>query len=165
MHTVSKDQFRDGMKLLAGAVTIIATQGDAGKGGLTATAVCSVSDEPPTLLTCINNNNELVEIIKINDFFSVNLLSSAMEAISNRFAGFDKVPMEERFELGSWDFDKTTSPVLEGSLATFCCKVKEMIISGTHTVIFGEIHEVYISEGQTPLLYFDRNYTSVSSKQ
>ncbi len=165
MQTVSKDQFRDGMRLLAGAVSIVATQGDAGKGGLTATAICSVSDEPPTLLTCINNTNELVKIIEKNEQFSVNLLSSAMEAISNRFAGFDRVPMEERFELGSWDFEKSTSPVLEGSLVTFCCKVKEMTVSGTHTVIFGEIHGVFTAEGQTPLLYFDRNYTSTSPNQ
>ena len=54
---VSRQEFRDAMARLGAAVNIITTDGAAGRGGITATAVCSVTDDPPTLLVCLNRTS------------------------------------------------------------------------------------------------------------
>ncbi|MWL34502.1 4-hydroxyphenylacetate 3-monooxygenase, partial [Escherichia coli] len=40
-------RFRDARASLSAEVNIITTEGDAGQCGITATAVCSVTDTPP----------------------------------------------------------------------------------------------------------------------
>ena len=163
IDTAIQQLFREGMSKLAGAVNIVASDGQYGKGGITATAVCSVSDAPPTLLVCVNNGNELNPVIKANQHFSVNLLAEQHQDLANRFAGFDKVSMPERFEKGEWLQMGTGSPILKDSLVSFDCRLAGFQEVGTHTVMFGKVLDLKINSEveQTPLLYFARNYTSV----
>jgi len=161
---VDATEFKEGMRLLAGAVTIVTTGGENGTGGFTATAVCSVSDTPPTLLVCVNKGNELLQPILQNGMFAVNILPSGLETLSNRFAGFDKVPMPERLKVGDWEVQPNGLPTLKDSLTCFTCSVKESIISGTHCVVFGLVDGVFLGKGnRTPLLYFDRGYASINT--
>lgn len=161
---MNQNIFRAGMARLAGAVNIVASDGKSGKGGITATAVCSVSDTPPSLLVCVNTGNELNPFIKANQHFSVNLLGTSHELLANRFAGFDKVPMPERFEMGNWETLVTGSPILTNSLVSFDCRLTGFQEIGTHTVMFGEVMDVKINELEVePLLYFARNYTTVKA--
>ena len=67
------------MRHLAGAVTVIATGAPGHRFGLTATAVCSLSDEPPTLLVCVNRPASAHDVISRNGNFSVNLLADDQE--------------------------------------------------------------------------------------
>ncbi|WP_020533706.1 flavin reductase family protein [Flexithrix dorotheae] len=161
MQSVSSDHFRDGMRFLTGAVTIVTTDGEKGRGGFTATAVASVTDEPPTVLVCINKQNQINEIIKDNGVFAINVLKNGAEDLSNRFAGFDKVPFEQRLEKGNWKTSEMNLPVLEDALVTFECRLQQIVESGTHNVVFGEVKSVIINEEKPPLLYFNRAYTSV----
>ena len=152
--------FRDGMSKLAGAVTIVATDGEHGKGGITATAVCSVSDTPPTLLVCVNNGNQLNPFIKANQHFSVNILAEHHENLANRFAGLDEVSMEDRFLKGDWSRLITSSPILDDALASFDCRLRGFQEIGTHTVMFGEVLDISLNFKLSPLLYFQRQYTT-----
>lgn len=161
LSAIDKELFKEGMSYLTGAVNIVTTSGDAGKGGFTATAVCSVTDSPPTLLICVNNQNNLADLIINNGSFVVNILHSGMEKLSNRFAGYDGVTMEERLQEGNWIELSTGSPVLKESLASFDCILENEVISGTHTVIFGKIVEVKINNKENPLLYYNRNYRTL----
>ena len=140
MKTITAAQFKEGMRLLTGAVTIVATAGQAGRGGLTATAICSVSDSPPTLLVCINKENRLNEVIAKNTVFSVNILSLAHENLANRFAGFVAgVSIEERFLEGNWAEGVTKAPILKDALVAFECEWKKSISEGSHRIVLGEI--------------------------
>lgn len=56
MSTADKQSFRDAMAHVGAAVNIITTDGPAGRAGFTASAVCSVTDAPPTLLVCLNRS-------------------------------------------------------------------------------------------------------------
>ncbi|MFT5618881.1 MAG: flavin reductase [Arenicella sp.] len=159
---MNQDLFRAGMARLAGAVNIVASDGEFGKGGITATAVCSVSDTPPCLLVCVNTGNGLNSFIKANQHFSVNLLGTSHQELANRFAGFDKVAMSERFEKGDWETLTTGSPILTNSLVSFDCRLTGFQEMGTHTVMFGDVLNVKINEEQLePLLYFARKYNTV----
>lgn len=152
--------YRDGMSKLSGAVTIVASDGEFGKGGITATAVCSVSDTPPTLLVCVNNNNQLNPFIKANQHFSVNILAEDHQELANRFAGLDDISMPDRFLKGEWTQLITGSPVLQDSLASFDCRLNGFQEVGTHTVMFGEVLDVRMNFRLKPLLYFQRKYTT-----
>ncbi|MEM1134487.1 MAG: flavin reductase family protein [Bacteroidota bacterium] len=158
---VDKEVFKAGMSQLAGAVNIVTTSGIAGKGGFTATAVCAVTDSPPTLLVCINNQNELAMVIKENKVFAVNILSANMEQLANRFAGMDGVSMEERLSIGDWRNLTTGSPTLQESIACFDCELINSVISGTHSVLFGKIVDAKVNLGDNPLLYYNRNYGTI----
>ena len=77
--TVSRQDFRDAMARLGAAVNIITTGGPAGRGGFTASAVCSVTDEPPTLLVCMNRNATAAPALKANGNVCVNVVAAGQQ--------------------------------------------------------------------------------------
>ncbi len=90
-------RFREAMSRVAEQVHVVATQGPAGLGGATVTAVASVSDSPPTLLVCLNAASSTLARIRTNSVFSVNVLSSAQREVAEIFAGGQGVEGEARF--------------------------------------------------------------------
>ena len=96
---VTKDAFRNAMSVLASAVNVVTTDGPAGRAGFTATAVRSVSDEPPSLLVCLNRSASVYDIFQANDHLCVNTLTCDQQALSNLFGG--KTAMDERFAVWS----------------------------------------------------------------
>src|SRR5699024_11760152 len=92
-------RFRDAMASLSAAVNIITTEGDAGQCGITATAVCSVTDTPPSLMVCINANSAMNPVFQGNGKLCVNVLNHEQELMARHFAGMTGMAMEERFSL------------------------------------------------------------------
>lgn len=162
--TVSAQEFRNAMARLGAAVNIITTDGPAGKGGFTASAVCSVTDEPPTLLVCMNRNATAAPRVKENGAICVNVVAASQQEHAMVFAGVTKCPMEERFFVGSWTTLSTGAPALDGAVESFDCKVVEIIEKGTHVVIFAEVEAIRLGHmEEAGLIYFDRNYHPVKS--
>src|SRR6266850_2849857 len=87
VHTCDQAQFREAMSRLGAAVHVVTTAGPAGKTGFTATAVCSVSDAPPTLLVCLNRKSAGGPMMRENGVFCVNTLGADAEALADMFAG------------------------------------------------------------------------------
>src|SRR6476661_6019766 len=110
VRTVEPGVFREAMSLLGAAVHVITTAGPGGKAGATATAVCSVSDSPPTLLMCLNRRSQTNPIVLENGVFCVNTLGAAEEEIADIFAGRTGVMGADRFNKGQWTTLKTASP-------------------------------------------------------
>lgn len=104
--------------------------GGAGQAGFTASAVCSVTDTPPTLLVCLNRSASVFETFKSNQVLCVNTLSSQQQHLSNLFGG--KTPMPERFAQGTWSTLLTNAPVLEDALVSFDCEVVQTMSVGSH---------------------------------
>jgi flavin reductase (NADH)/flavin reductase len=96
--TISRDVFRTGMRHLAAGVCVITTSAHGGgRFGLTATAVCSVSADPPTLLVCLNNSTTTCKEILESGRFAVNVLAGHDQEIAQVFAS--PLPPEERFNV------------------------------------------------------------------
>src|SRR2546423_9988683 len=110
--TVESAQFREAMSQLGAAVHVVTTAGPAGPAGFTATAVCSVSDQPATLLVCLNRRSQVTPILETNRVLCVNTLRAGMDTIADVFAGRTRVAMAERFSTGSWSEFSTGAPVL-----------------------------------------------------
>ena len=157
---VDKSQFRDAMAHLPAAVNVLTSAGSAGRVGLTATAVSSVTDEPGTLLVCVNRSGRARDVFLQNGVFCVNTLSSEQAGISDKFAR--EPDMDKRFEIGAWFDLPSGSPGLEGATINFDCKIVASSDVGTHTVFFGEVQSVRRAENPTGLLYFGRGYHKLS---
>ena len=153
---VEKQDFRNAMARLGAAVNIITTDGPAGRAGFTASAVCSVTDTPPTLLVCLNRSASVYEVFKTNQQLCVNTLAADHESLSNLFGG--KTPMTERFIAAEWSTSVTGSPVLAGAVASFDCKVTRVMSVGTHDVLVCEAQALIYNDHTHGLIYFDRGY-------
>jgi flavin reductase len=159
---VTSQEFRDAMARLGAAVNIITTDGPAGRGGFTASAVCSVTDEPPTLLVCMNRNATAAPRLKENGTICVNVVAASQKEVAMVFAGVTKCPMEERFDAGSWTTLATGAPALDGAVESFDCRVVEIVEKGTHAVIFAEVAAIRFGPlEEAGLIYFGRGYHPV----
>lgn len=154
---VQKQEFREAMSRLGAAVNVVTTDGAAGRTGFTASAVCSVTDDPPTLLVCVNRSSKGNALFKANGVLCVNTLASEFGAISDAFAG--KVEAEGRFDLVQWSTLATGAPVLhEAALVAFDCRITEVLEKGTHSVLFAEVEAIRCGKTGRALIYYGRGY-------
>jgi flavin reductase len=153
---VERDAFRNAMACLGAAVNIITTDGPAGRAGFTASAVCSVTDTPPTLLVCLNRSASVWPIFRDNGYLCVNTLAAGHEDLSTLFGG--KTPMAERFAAADWHTLASGSPLLDGTLVSFDCKVAQVVSVGTHDILFCEVQALVRNDETHGLAWFDRGY-------
>lgn len=153
---VSGQAYRDAMARLGAAVNVVTTDGPAGRHGFTASAVCSVTDSPPTLLVCLNRGSSASATVHANRVLCVNTLAAGQENLSTRFGS--RVPAAERFAAGEWDPGVTGSPVLKGALASFDCRIVRHVEVGTHDVLFCEVVGIGDEGAREGLIYFLRRY-------
>ncbi|NPD66252.1 FMN reductase [Lichenicola cladoniae] len=152
--------YREAMSRLGAAVNVITTGDGVSRHGLTASAVCSVTDDPPTLLVCINRSSRSRAAFIEGGPICVNTLAHAQRDISVAFAG--KLDMEERFTEGVWTTLVTGAPVLEQSLVSFDCLVSSVVEVGTHSVIFCHVQDIRLGDPAAALVYFARAYHGLS---
>ena len=151
--------YREAMARLAGAVHLVTTDGPGGRAGFTATAVCSVSDTPPTLLVCINRGSSAYPAFSRNERLCLNLLAADHEDLAEAFG---RRPLAERFQAGTWDEGLGGGLVLQGALAAFECRIVRRVEAGTHDVLFGEVDALSGRVGDA-LVYGFRRYHGVAS--
>jgi flavin reductase len=150
--------FREAMSRVAAAVHIIATDGEAGLGGATATAVTSVSDVPPSLLLCLNQKSNTLARIRRNDCFSVNVLAVGQRGIAELFSGAKGIEGADRFRAADgWRMGEGP-PMLDGALAAFACRLTALTPVGSHIVIIGAVEKAAIGGDLPPLVYHRRAY-------
>lgn len=156
--TMDGASYRALMRHQAGAVTVVAAGAPGARAGLTATAVSSLSDAPPTILACIGRKTGTHDLIGSRAAFSVNLLASDQQAIAERFAGRDGVSGEDRFTGLDWDTLETGAPVLRHALASLDCELVEQHGFTTHTIFIGRVKTGRFRIDAGPLLYFRGDY-------
>lgn len=161
---LERQDFRNAMAQLGAAVNVITTDGAAGRSGMTASAVCSVTDDPPTLAVCINRLSRSNPLFKANGVICVNTVTAKQAEISTVFAGATRCSPEQRFESGAWTRLVTGAPVLEDALVSFDGRIADVVEKGTHTVFFVEVEAVRHS-GAAGLVYFRRDFHPIGTAQ
>ena len=156
---VDKTTFRNGMSRLGTSVNVVSTIAGEKRYGFTASAVCSVSDTPPTLLVCINRASSCFHAFENARHFCVNTLMPGHEDISNTFGG--KTPAEDRFAIGEWRAGLTGVPILANASVSFECELTNAVDEATHRVLFGRVIDIRENEEQAALLYCMRRYLHV----
>lgn len=149
--------FRNAMARLGGAVSVITTDGPHGRFGFTASAVCSVTDSPPTLLVCMNRASTSNAHFKNNGVLCVNVLSAALQDISGVFSNRE-MNSEQRFAATSWTTLESGSPVLEEALVNFDCRIAQVHEVGSHSIFYCEVLHIKQGDAEDGLMYFNRAY-------
>jgi len=156
--SVGPDEFRALCGLWPTGVSVVTTRGVEGRPyGVTMNSVTSVSLEPPLLLICLTNDSETLAAIRASGIFCINVLTSAQEDLSQRFAHrradkFDGVPVHD---------GRLGTPVLDGALAALECRLEEVYPGGDHKIVVGElVHGVCYDDEATPLIYFKGQYAA-----
>jgi flavin reductase len=158
-QAVAKQRFRDAMASLPASVNIVTTDGPAGKAGVTASAVCSLTDEPPMLIVCLNQELRAAKTALANGRVAVNLLSQDDQDLSAVFAGQRGLEMAERFETGApWTVLSTGAPVLATAVGTFDCEIDHVHQVGTHHVLYCRVIDLQQNGSRQNLIYHERQY-------
>jgi len=161
LQSVDPGIFREAMARLGAAVHVVTTDGRAGRTGFTATAVCSVSDQPPTLLVCVNRRSRCNLPLRENQVFCVNTLGAEAEPIADMFAGRTGAANDERFAIGEWMTLRTGAPVLRAAVVAFDCRTVEVKSVATHNVFFAVVEAVHLGAAAEALVYHERAYKRV----
>jgi flavin reductase (DIM6/NTAB) family NADH-FMN oxidoreductase RutF len=158
---VEVNQFKLGMRSLAHAVNIVTAAHGGHRCGMTATAVCSATAEPPTVLVCLNRSSATYAGVAKSRAFCVNLLRAEDSDLSNLFSGAQSG--EGRFKSREWTKLATGSPVLLDALVSFDCRVIKKLAHGSHTVFLGQVEQVLFGKKGRPLLYAEGQYSKLAS--
>lgn len=160
-QTISPADYREAMSRFAGAVSIATTDGPAGKRGVTVSAAVSVSDNPPTLLVCLNRNREENRLFEQNGTLALNTLCADQVELARAFAGIGHLSMDERFALGEWANGSTGAPLLNGARMALDCMVTDVQAVHTHWVIMAQVVGCGNFREAPTLVYLDRAYRSL----
>lgn len=140
LPTVTSDDHRYGMRHFAVGVTIITARDDQQQAGLTATAVCSVTADPPRLVVFVNKNVVANEVILNSGALCINVLAGEQEEVAKAFAGMIKeIHGDARFGYGEWRELVTGAPALDDTLANFDCRVIKVFDESTHHAFLCEV--------------------------
>lgn len=162
MPTISAEDHRYGMRHFAVGVTIISARHGDKRAGLTATAVCSVTADPPRLVVFVNKNVAASELILESGALCVNIMASDQEEIAKAFAGMiEGVHGDERFEYGQWRELITGAPALDGTLANFDCRVVKVFDESTHHAFLCEVMATCERDDGEALIYLNGAFRQV----
>ena len=153
--------FTSAMAMAATAVSVVTTDGAAGKLGLTVSAISSVSSEPPMVLACINRRSPLAEAVTRNKIFCINLLAAGQCLVSDVFAGRASEAKPYDFGCADWYAGMTGAPMLAGAAASFDCNLEAAHDAGTHRIIIGKVLQAATGENE-PLVYAQRRYQAIT---
>jgi flavin reductase (DIM6/NTAB) family NADH-FMN oxidoreductase RutF/DNA-binding GntR family transcriptional regulator len=146
---VDQAVFRDVIGRFASGVTVITTRVDDRDFGTTASAMSSLSMDPPMLLVCLNKTSETQRAISSSRRFAVNILGEQQSELAYAFAR--KSP--DKFRDAQIERGRDGVPLLVGALAHLECRVSDTATGGTHTIFMGAVEDALASPGE-PLAYF-----------
>lgn len=152
------EAFRESMRHVAATVYAVTTLDGGHRYGILATAVSSLSFDPPSLLVCVNRSASLHDPLQRAERFCVNVLGLGNRDVAEHFM----LPDADRFAVGDW-IDDTGVPVLLSAQSSLVCKTVHCHEFGTHTIFIGELLAAKHREDATPLTYFDRAYIDISA--
>ena len=151
---ITKEEFKDALSCFASGVTVVTTIDNDGElHGLTVSAFCSVSLDPPLVLICIDKGTGSYHAFEENGNFVVNFLNENQQNVSNQFAS----SVEDKFDGIRHTLNEYDIPVLSDSLVNLECKLKNAYDGGDHTIFIGEIFKSKVRKGK-PLVYCHGKY-------
>lgn len=145
--------FKAAMGKFATGVTVVLTKWENDNHGMTANAFMSVSLEPKLIVVSIANKARMKPIIEQSGNYSVNILATGHEELSMHFAG--------QKELAHVDFSEFAGiPAIKGAIATIACDVHDTVVQGDHTLFFGKVRDVLVTDRE-PLVYYEGKYKKI----
>ncbi len=145
------DDFRKAMRQLAATPTIVSTASAGKRFGMAATAVSSLSVDPPSLLICVNQSASIHPALPTGNRFCINILDAKHEDICMAFGG--AVEASRRFETSAWTETSDDVPYLLDANANVFCEVSRVIDHASHSIIIGSVYDCMVAQPGIPLIY------------
>lgn len=155
--------FKNAMRHLAGAVSVVTTGVNEERTGFTATSVSSLSAEPPTILVCVNRDSSSFPALEKHRHFCVNLLAYDQLHVADRFAGRGGAKGAARYDGAIWQRLATGALALSGAVASIDCVLDEAIHRHTHAILIGRVRAIELRSDRDPLLYWQGAYRLISN--
>jgi len=155
-----REHFIEGMSRASTFVSVVTTDGEGGRFGVTVSSMTSVSaDGPaPSLLICVHQQSPAATAILRNRAFCANLLADDQQQLADIFSGRHKPAEGDRFSAVDWVPGVNTQPVLSRASAAFECTLTTALLCETHYIIVGAVTAVDLSDRTDALLYGQRAY-------
>jgi flavin reductase len=152
--------FLEGMSRSAASVSVVTTDGPAGRGGVTVSAMTSISADGgfPTMLTCLNASSSALPLVLENKCFCINVLRTGQTDISDVFSSRRPAPGGDKFNAVKVATLATGAPQLTEALVSFDCRLISAEKIGTHHICIGAVEAVRTAPEGDPLLYGMRKY-------
>lgn len=158
---VSRDLFRDVMSTFASGVVVVSTADERGYHGVTVSAFCSVSVDPPLILVCIDRSIQSNRMIADTPGFVINILSREQSFLAEQFSG--RTPLADpAFKRVPHHLGSRGVPCIDGCLAWIECRHWATYDGGDHTIFVGLVEDLTLGESDDPLIYFNRRFTELS---
>ena len=155
--TLDPDTFRAVLGRFASGITIVTTRDESGTDhGMTISAFCSVSLEPPLVLICVAHTASTHPVLMRQERFGVSMLSAGQEPLSRRFADVES----DRFEGIGYTRGESGVVLLDDALAHLECVVLQRYDAGDHTIVVGEVERAAAHQHR-PLLYYRGGYAQL----
>lgn len=142
--------FKAAMRQLAATVTLVTTAEDGAHHGMPATAVSSLSADPPSLLVCINRQASMHGPTSRSRHLCVNLLATAQAGLCAEMSARRGA---DRFAVGDWHIGRHGLPYVADAAANLFCAVDAALDYGTHTIFVGRIEEIFVASDADPLVF------------
>jgi flavin reductase (DIM6/NTAB) family NADH-FMN oxidoreductase RutF len=152
------DAYRTAMRHVAATVYAVTTGHGGGRYGILATAVSSLSFEPPSLLVCVNRSASLHAPLASAEVFCVNVLGLGNRDVAEHFM---RPHPTDRFAVGDWE-EAQGVPVLATAQSSLICRRAHCHEFGTHSIFIGELIAAKHRADAAPLTYYDRHYIDIS---
>jgi len=163
MDEDERRRLRDLLAHFATGVTVVAARNGPLLAGMTANAIASISIDPPVLMASIARKAETHAAIVGSHAFAVSVLAADQRELAECFAQPTTAAKLTRFCDAPWHEAETGSPILEGALAYFDCRLTEHHDGGDHVIFLGEIVAAGFREDAEPLLWYASGYRRLAS--
>ncbi len=158
---IEPQRFREIMASFPSGVVVLTAFGVDGRPrGLTVSAFCAVSLEPPLALACIDKTSNTLPAVQHTAGFTANILAAGREQLARRMAS--KVP--DKFEAIEWRRPVVDAggPILEHDAAAYAvCSLMETIEAGDHWILIGQVLDGGHREGIAPMVFSRRGYHQI----
>ena len=156
---VSSADFRSALSRFASGVTVVTTKDATERSfGITVSAFCSVSLDPPLVLICIEKITGSHHAFEESGRFTINILSDSEVHLSEHFASL----LEDKFAGVDYAVDEHGIPILTGSIATLQCRLFKTLDGGDHSIFLGEVEHVIVRDAE-PLIYYKGGYRHIQN--
>ena len=156
--TIDPDSFRSVLGRFASGITVVTTRDAEGRDvGMTVSAFCSVSLDPPLVQVCVDHAASLYAALSVSARYGVSILASEQEALSRRFATAEST---RRFDGIGYRRGESGVLLLDDALAQLECRIVASHPTGDHTMFVGEVESARARSAR-PLLYYRGGYAQL----
>jgi flavin reductase len=156
---------RSMMARFATGVTVVAARQGPLLAGMTANAIASISINPPLMMASIGRQSETHAAMTSSHSFAVSVLAADQRRLAECFAQATTAAKLQRFCDAPWHEGETGSPILDGAIAYFDCRLVAQHPGGDHTIFVGEIVAAGFDEAAEPLIWYGSRYRQLSPQE